>query len=176
MGSSKEEIGARIKQIRDGLSMTQLELGNLLGVGKSAVSAYEKGTNDTSPSVLVRVSEISGKSLDWLITGKEPEPQTELQPAPTTYPLGEEEKTAVITAENLLKYSGLGKRFAVVEIHPPPSKEGNLSEEEERLLNAFRSLDRKIQEALLIQAEMTAEGLKKSARKEPQGGGLMEAI
>lgn len=49
--------------------MTQKELGSLLSVRDTAISAYENG--DTYPSVdnLVKLSELGRVSIGWLIMG-----------------------------------------------------------------------------------------------------------
>ena len=38
------DTGAKIKQLRESLGMTQEELGKLLGVKKAAINKYETGT------------------------------------------------------------------------------------------------------------------------------------
>ncbi len=174
MNIDKTDIGARIKVALENAKVSQRDLSRALNITEPSVSAYTSGKSEPSASGFATISELTGVSIDWLITGKERPPKSE--PRASVYPLGEEDKNALTAAESLLKWRGLEDRYAVTEVHPPQTTEDRLNQEEKRLLEAFRQLDRKIQEALLIQAEMTAEGLKKSAKKEPHGGGLMEAI
>lgn len=67
----KEDIGARIKEIRESLGMTQVEFGRALDSGPKSISAYETGNADTSPLFLAKVALLGGKTLDWVIAGKE---------------------------------------------------------------------------------------------------------
>lgn len=168
-------IGTRAREARKKAGLTQTVAAKEFRCAQSLVSQIENEETQPSIDYLAWLSERADVSVEWLITGKVPLPMPGPKPS-ITYPLGEEDKSAVVTAENLLRFRGLDTRFAVVEIHHPPPTSEQLSEEENRLLAAFRSLDRKFQEAMLVQIEMTAAGLKKSAKKEPQGGGLMEAI
>ncbi len=74
METLNQEIGHRISEIRKSLGMNQTELGEMLGIGKTTVSKYEKGgTKRGIPTEdLVKIAKFGGKSLDWLITGIEP--------------------------------------------------------------------------------------------------------
>ncbi|WP_292020648.1 MULTISPECIES: helix-turn-helix domain-containing protein [unclassified Brevundimonas] len=51
------EIGARVKQRREALGLTQQALASAIGVTFQQVQKYEKGTNRISASRLVRISE-----------------------------------------------------------------------------------------------------------------------
>lgn len=155
--------------------MTQTVAAKAFSCAQSLISQIENEETQPSIDYLAWLSERADVSIEWLITGKEPVPIPERKPI-TTYPLGEDDKNAVVTAENLLRFRGLDARFAVVEVHQSPAPSEQLNGEERRLLAAFRSLDRKFQESMLIQIEMTAEGLRKSAKKEPRDGDLTEAV
>jgi transcriptional regulator with XRE-family HTH domain len=63
-------IGRRIREIR-GFELTQAELGKILGIGQAQLSKYEKGENALTLELLLRLSVYSGRSIDWIITGKE---------------------------------------------------------------------------------------------------------
>lgn len=55
------EIGAKIKAARLAKNMTQEELGNLIGVQKSAIAKYENGrVVNIKRSVLKKISDILG--------------------------------------------------------------------------------------------------------------------
>ena len=62
-------IGRRIREIR-GFDLTQAEFGSILGVGQAQLSKCEKGQGLPSIELLIRLSEYSGKSLDWIVRGK----------------------------------------------------------------------------------------------------------
>ena len=51
-------MGDRIRQLRENENMSQEQLGNRLGIGKSAVAKYENGRVENSPreSVLIMAS------------------------------------------------------------------------------------------------------------------------
>lgn len=58
-GQEQQKIGELIRERRKKLKMTQTQLGELLGVGKKAVSTYEKGIIKTIPfEKRVKLSEI----------------------------------------------------------------------------------------------------------------------
>jgi transcriptional regulator with XRE-family HTH domain len=63
-----DEIARRLRQIRGGMS--QIELGNALGIRQNDVSRYETGRVRPSLGYLVMVAQYGKVSLDWLITGK----------------------------------------------------------------------------------------------------------
>ena len=61
-------MGQRIKQCRLHMRMTQEELGNRLGVQKSAIRKYEKGIVDNIPrSRIALMAEIFGVDPVWLM-------------------------------------------------------------------------------------------------------------
>lgn len=175
MNINKADIGARIKIALESAKVSQRDLSRALNITEPSVSAYTSGKSEPSAIGFATISKLTGVSIDWLITGKERPPKPELKSA-GVYSLGEEDKNALTTAESLLKWRGLDDRFAVTEIASPVEIKTQLNNEESRLLNAFRQLDRKIQESILIQVEMTAEGLRKSAKKEPLDVDLTEAV
>jgi len=70
MRDLKKEIGERVKLIRSKGRLTLEGLGDLLGVGKSAVFSYEDGNSYPNPESLIKIAELGNVSLDWLITGK----------------------------------------------------------------------------------------------------------
>jgi transcriptional regulator with XRE-family HTH domain len=66
------EVGHRIKIIRvclkDG-SVTQHDMAKILGVNQGTVSKLEKGTIEPTSDHLLKLSKISGKSIDWILRG-----------------------------------------------------------------------------------------------------------
>lgn len=71
MENINKDIGQRIKAIRTKKGLTQTELGEIVGVEKATVSKYESGETKVSPEALIKIAKECGKSLDWLMTGKE---------------------------------------------------------------------------------------------------------
>jgi transcriptional regulator with XRE-family HTH domain len=64
-------IGRRIREIR-GFDLTQTEFGRMLAIGQTQLSRYELGLNLPPTEVLLKLKAISGKSIDWILTGKDP--------------------------------------------------------------------------------------------------------
>ena len=71
MDNIRKSIGGRIRQVRKLLGMNQKALGDLLGLGVSAVSAYETGDSAPAPEALLKIAEAANVTLDWLLTGQE---------------------------------------------------------------------------------------------------------
>lgn len=65
-------IGRRIREIR-GFDLTQKEFARTLGVGQAAVSKFEKGQSFPSVEILLKLKERSGRTIDWIITGEDPQ-------------------------------------------------------------------------------------------------------
>jgi transcriptional regulator with XRE-family HTH domain len=65
-----KEIGRRVREIR-GFDLTQAQFGEMMGVGQTTLSKYEKGQAAPSLDFLLRLKAHSGRSIDWIITGKE---------------------------------------------------------------------------------------------------------
>ena len=62
------EIGARIKQAREGKEMSQEELGNLLGLNKSSIQRYESGqVQRIKLPILENMARILGVNPNWLV-------------------------------------------------------------------------------------------------------------
>ncbi|QID32297.1 helix-turn-helix domain-containing protein [Pampinifervens florentissimum] len=76
-----ENIGERIKFLRQVLHLSQKEFANAIGISQSRLSKIEAG-EPTKESVLIAISRTFGVSLRWLKTGEgemfeENMPQTE---------------------------------------------------------------------------------------------------
>lgn len=66
MVKKRSELKERIRAVRKFRLATQEELGQKLGVTKSAVAAWETGRNTPSSLILKEMSRVLGCSLDWL--------------------------------------------------------------------------------------------------------------
>jgi|HubBroStandDraft_6_1064221.scaffolds.fasta_scaffold1175128_1 transcriptional regulator with XRE-family HTH domain len=62
-------VGERIREIR-GFHMTQQDFAHSVDVSQSYLSNMEHGRVEIGAAILLRISEVSGKSLEWLLTGK----------------------------------------------------------------------------------------------------------
>lgn len=71
MATTKEDIGRRIKRVREKLGLKQHEFAEKTGVGSKSISSYETGATDTSPSFLEAVARLGNVTIDWLITGSD---------------------------------------------------------------------------------------------------------
>jgi len=69
VGIPKPEIGRRIRALR-GFDLNQKEFGKKLGISQSMVSRLEKG-EIPSIELLIKISEVFGRSTDWILKGKE---------------------------------------------------------------------------------------------------------
>ncbi|MBR5949274.1 MAG: helix-turn-helix transcriptional regulator [Clostridia bacterium] len=62
-----EFFSTRLKQLRKDRNMKQEQVARLVGVNKSAISAYENDLRKPSYRVLVRLSNLYGVSTDYLL-------------------------------------------------------------------------------------------------------------
>lgn len=73
-----ETLNDRIKDLRKSKGLTQLQLSELLCVTDKAVSKWELGEANPDISLLPRMAEIFGVTLDYLLTGKKDEDKISL--------------------------------------------------------------------------------------------------
>lgn len=62
----KKYIGAKIRELRRSRKMTQEELGHLIGIRNSAVSAVERGVNSFDANTLFTIAKIFDVKVDDL--------------------------------------------------------------------------------------------------------------
>lgn len=60
-------IGNRLKEARKKAGLTQEELGNLIGVGKSSICSYEKETRNPTLDNIIELIYVLGVSADYLL-------------------------------------------------------------------------------------------------------------
>ncbi|MEW6063228.1 MAG: helix-turn-helix transcriptional regulator [Nanoarchaeota archaeon] len=65
----KRKVGNRIRELREKFLLSQVDFARAIGVKQSAVSLYEKGKRLPDPEFLLNISEYSGASIEWLLTG-----------------------------------------------------------------------------------------------------------
>ena len=61
-----KETGRRIKDLRNGLEMSQKELAEAIGVAQNTISQYEKGAK-TSLEVIVKLAVALETTTDYLL-------------------------------------------------------------------------------------------------------------
>ena len=66
-------LGEQIRRLRTGARMTQGDLAARLGISKSAVGMYEQGRREPPYELLLKISELFGVSVDWLLAREQPE-------------------------------------------------------------------------------------------------------
>lgn len=75
MGEGVRMIGARLKGLRQEKSITQNELGAILGVGKTTISQYESETRSPDTNMLQRIADFFDVTTDYLL-GRTDNPNT----------------------------------------------------------------------------------------------------
>lgn len=66
-----EGVASRLKTLRVAMGKTQEELGEKLGVGKTAISNYEKSERLISPYDATKLKVAYGAPLEWLYAADE---------------------------------------------------------------------------------------------------------
>jgi len=59
--------GSRLREARKKRGLTQEELGDLVGVGKSAICCYEKETRNPTLEAIIELMHVFGVSADYLL-------------------------------------------------------------------------------------------------------------
>ncbi len=60
-------VGSRLKEARKKNNLTQEDLGNLIGVSKSAICCYEKETRNPTLETIIEIMYVLGVSSDYLL-------------------------------------------------------------------------------------------------------------
>ncbi len=63
-------VGRRVREIR-GFEVNQAEFAQELGVSQGQLSRYEQGNSEIGAAVLLRLARKSGKTIEWLLTGRD---------------------------------------------------------------------------------------------------------
>jgi transcriptional regulator with XRE-family HTH domain len=62
----KESFGERLKELRENKKLSQLQFAKEIGVGKSAISPWERNESEPILSNLVKIAKFFGVSIDYL--------------------------------------------------------------------------------------------------------------
>jgi transcriptional regulator with XRE-family HTH domain len=73
------QIGRRIATAREKLRMSQDEMARMLKVSKGAVGQWEIAYTLPRPARMKRLADVLGVSMEWLLTGDEPEEKVRAQ-------------------------------------------------------------------------------------------------
>jgi transcriptional regulator with XRE-family HTH domain len=105
-------IGDRIKYIRTVIlkDKTQSELAELLGVkGKAVVSHWESNTSIPEVYTLMKLADMAGVTIDWIMKGDKAPPGMVEEPAATEYKVRQlEQENNELKEENEILRSKLG--------------------------------------------------------------------
>ena len=74
-------IGGRIRLIRQKRDMSLAELGAKIGVSANYVSVIERNAKLPSDDLLGKIADVTGASIDWLVTGRDDQPDNEIDPS-----------------------------------------------------------------------------------------------
>jgi transcriptional regulator with XRE-family HTH domain len=64
-------VGRRVRELR-GLYVKQKDFAESIGISQNYLSVIEHGKAEVGAAVLLRISRVAGKSLEWLLTGQDP--------------------------------------------------------------------------------------------------------
>jgi transcriptional regulator with XRE-family HTH domain len=67
-------VGRRIRELR-GFDTKQADLAEAIGAAQSHISAAERGQKELGAVLLLRISRMYGKTLEWLLTGSDDIPE-----------------------------------------------------------------------------------------------------
>lgn len=70
MNINQKEIGKRIRSLRRGNDLTQLELSNKLNINMDHLSRIETGSKGMSIDLLIEISEYFSVSADYILFGQ----------------------------------------------------------------------------------------------------------
>lgn len=69
---NKNQIGDRIKNIREALSLSQLEFASKLGISRSAISSYEQNQHAPSETLIRLIAGTYNININYLLNNEEP--------------------------------------------------------------------------------------------------------
>ena len=72
-----EQIGKRLRALREGIRLTQVQMAQILGVQQSRINRFETGQSTPSPEVFLKYADYFDVSLDYIF-GRTDKPQGKL--------------------------------------------------------------------------------------------------
>ena len=61
-----EQIGKRLRALREGVRLTQVNMAEILGVQQSRINRFETGQSTPSPEVFLKYADYFDVSMDYL--------------------------------------------------------------------------------------------------------------
>ena len=61
-----EQIGKRLRALREGVRLTQVNMAEILGVQQSRINRYETGQSTPSPEIFIKYADYFDVSMDYL--------------------------------------------------------------------------------------------------------------
>lgn len=77
--SRAPELGARLRESREFLQLTQAEVSQVLGIQRTAVNAMEMGSRKVSATELQKLARLYRRPVTWLLGEEEPATDDEVQ-------------------------------------------------------------------------------------------------
>jgi len=65
-------VGQRLRALRG--DMTQAQFAKRVGVSQGYLSHLERGEKEIGPEILLRISQLCDRSMEWILTGSERSP------------------------------------------------------------------------------------------------------
>ena len=158
MKIDKEVVGKRIKEALDKAGVSQRRLSQALNLSDPSITAYVQGTSEPSAQGFAVIAELCGVTIDWLITGRNPE----IEQSNTDTALTDRQKKGAHLIAELAEEYGIKSPVAL-----PGPAEDQLNNEEKRLIAAFRGLSDRARKRELEGIEELA-GFTREERK-PKG-------
>lgn len=60
-------MGKRIRDLREDMDLSQMQVAKMLCMSQTGYSKYETGENDIPTGVLIRLAQFYGTSIDYLL-------------------------------------------------------------------------------------------------------------
>lgn len=57
----------RIRDLREDLDINQTQMAKMLGMSQTGYSKYETGENDVPTAILIKLADIHGVSIDYIL-------------------------------------------------------------------------------------------------------------
>ena len=61
-----EQIGKRLRALREGVRLTQVNMAEILGVQQSRINRYETGQTTPAPEIFIKYADYFDVSMDYL--------------------------------------------------------------------------------------------------------------
>ncbi|HEY5960708.1 MAG TPA: helix-turn-helix domain-containing protein [Polyangiaceae bacterium] len=108
------KLGARIKQQREKRRLRQADVAAALRLSAQAVSKWERGENAPDIALLVRLSQLLGVSVEWILSGNDAEPGTFQATVMITTIVGYADRATQVKPSELAAWANVF-HFAVTE-------------------------------------------------------------